>query len=181
DLYTVLQENVQAAPVVRAYNAEGTEIERFRKSNQRFVDLGIRFAKADTVSSPLMELIGALILSFLLWKGGMDVIHGVWTPGSFLAFITYAVMTYRPLKNFAELNAQLQLGLASSERIFELLDQSPSVKEIPDAKALSKFSGSIVYENISFRYLPHGHHAMASEAAEPTNDLEHGKTNPLWA
>ena len=50
-----------------------------------------------------MEMVGALILSLLLWKGGLDVIHGVWTAGSFVAFITYAVMTYRPLKNFAEL------------------------------------------------------------------------------
>ena len=46
-----------------------------------------------------MEIIGALVLSYLLWKGGMDVIHGVWTAGSFLAFMTYAIMTYRPLKN----------------------------------------------------------------------------------
>src|SRR5207302_10773193 len=139
--FSVIHENVQAAAVVKAYTAEQVESARFQKSNDRFLHLGLRFAQADTLSSPLMELVGALILSVLLWKGGMDVIHGVWTPGSFLAFITYAVMTYRPLKNFAELNAQLQLGLASSERIFELLDQSPSIMEIPDAKTLSPFSG----------------------------------------
>ncbi len=152
DLYTVIQENIQAAPVVKAYNAEQTEIERFRKSNQRFLDLGLRFAQADTVSSPLMELVGALILSLLLWKGGMDVVHGVWTAGSFLAFMAYTVMTYRPLKNFAELNAQLQLGLASSERIFELLDHKPSVSEKTGAVRLPPFSKTIRYENVSFQY-----------------------------
>ncbi len=181
DLYSVIQENVQAAAVVKAYTAEQVESARFRKSNDRFLSLGLRFAQADTLSSPLMEMIGALIISLLLWKGGMDVIHGVWTAGSFLAFIAYAVMTYRPLKNFAELNAQLQLGLASSERIFELLDKSPSVKEMPDAKTFPKFSESIIYENISFRYLRHGHHALASDAAEPTNDLEHAGMNPHLA
>jgi ATP-binding cassette, subfamily B, bacterial MsbA len=152
DLYTVLQENIQAAPVVRAYNAEGAEIERFRKSNQRFLDLGLRFAQADTISSPLMELVGALILSLLLWKGGMDVVHGVWTAGSFLAFMAYAVMTYRPLKNFAELNAQLQLGLASSERIFELLDHKPSVHDAPGAALLTPFSKTITYDAVTFQY-----------------------------
>src|SRR5205823_6832831 len=116
------------------------ESQRFQVSNVRFLDLGLRFARADTLSSPLMEMVGALILSLLLWKGGADVVHGVWTAGSFLAFITYAVMTYRPLKNFAELNAQLQLGLASSERIFELLDQTPSVKESLGAAILPTFS-----------------------------------------
>ncbi len=152
DLYTVIQENIQAAPVVKAYNAEPMEIERFRKSNQRFLDLGIRFAQTDTVSSPLMEMVGALILSLLLWKGGMDVVRGVWTPGSFLAFMAYAVMTYRPLKNFAELNAQLQLGLASSERIFELLDQKPSVHDAPGAITLAPFAREITYENVTFQY-----------------------------
>ena len=162
DLYTVIQENIQAAPVVKAYNAEGTEIERFRKSNQRFLDLGIRFAQADTISSPLMELVGALILSLLLWKGGMDVVHGVWTAGSFLAFMAYAVMTYRPLKNFAELNAQLQLGLASSERIFELLDHQPSVKEASAAGTLAPFAKTITYENVTFQYATQERPALES-------------------
>jgi len=152
ELYTIIQENIQAAPVVKAYSAESTESERFQKSNQRYLDLGRRFAQADTLSSPLMELVGALILSLLLWKGGADVIHGVWTAGSFLAFMAYAVMTYRPLKNFAELNAQYQLGLASSERIFELLDQVPSVREATGASTLPAFSKTITYDHVSFRY-----------------------------
>jgi len=152
DLYSIIQENIQAAPVVKAYSAEKNESERFQTSNQRYLHLGRRFAQADTVSSPLMELVGALILSLLLWKGGADVIHGVWTAGSFLAFITYAVMTYRPLKNFAELNAQYQLGLASSERIFELLDQKPSVRESESARVLPPFGKTIVYDQVSFRY-----------------------------
>ena len=152
DLYSMIQENIQAAPVVKAYSAEKSESDRFEKSNQRYLYLGRRFAQADTVSSPLMELVGALILSLLLWKGGADVIHGVWTAGSFLAFITYAVMTYRPLKNFAELNAQYQLGLASSERIFELLDQKPSVRESASARVLPPFGKTIAYDQVSFRY-----------------------------
>jgi subfamily B ATP-binding cassette protein MsbA len=152
DLYSVIQENIQAAAVVKAYTAERTESERFRRSNHFFVDLGLRFAKADTLSSPLMEMIGALILSLLLWKGGQDVVKGVWTSGSFLAFIAYAIMTYRPLKNFAELNAQLQLGLASSERIFELLDEPSSVKEIAQPKTLKPFQKSIQYDHVSFQY-----------------------------
>lgn len=152
DLYTVIQENIQAAAVVKAYTAERTESSRFKKANDHFIELGLRFAKADTISSPLMEMIGALVLSLLLWKGGEDVMRGAWTSGSFLAFIAYAVMTYRPMKNFAELNAQLQLGLASSERIFELLDEVASVQEAPHAKILRPFQHVIEYDNVSFQY-----------------------------
>jgi subfamily B ATP-binding cassette protein MsbA len=162
EMYSVIQENILAAPVVKAYIAEKTESERFDKSNARFLHLGLRFSQADTVSSPLMELIGALILSLLLWKGGADVVHGVWTAGSFLAFMAYAVMTYRPLKNFAELNAQLQLGLASSERIFELLDHEPSVREAPNASILSSFAKSIAYENVTFQYASQERPALES-------------------
>jgi len=181
DLYSVIQENVQAAAVVKAYSAEKMETARFEKSKDRFLQLGVHFAQADTLSSPVMEVIGALILSFLLLKGGVDVIHGIWTSGSFLAFITYAIMTYRPLKNFAELNAQLQLGLASSERIFELLDHSPSVKESASAKPFPIFSESIVYENVSFRYLRHGHEALPSDPAPSASSSEEDAMNPLWA
>jgi subfamily B ATP-binding cassette protein MsbA len=152
ELYSVIQENVQGASVVKAYRAEAQESRRFQNTNLRFLELGLRFSKYDTISSPLMEMVGALILSLLLWIGGRDVIRGVWTAGSFLAFIAYAVMTYRPLKNFAELNAQLQLGLASSERIFELMDQVPSIQEIAVPQVLKPFAKSIHYENVSFRY-----------------------------
>ncbi len=152
ELYGVIQENVQSASVVKAYHAEALESGRFHTSNRKFLDMGLRFARKDTISAPLMEMIGALILSLLLWKGGRDVISGVWTAGSFLAFITYAVMTYRPMKNFAELNAQLQLGVASAERIFELLDEVPSIQDMPNAHPLPAFSKDIEFKNVSFRY-----------------------------
>jgi ATP-binding cassette, subfamily B, bacterial MsbA len=152
ELFSVVQENIHGASVVKAYRAETQESKRFQLSNLRYLDLGLRFARAETLSSPLMEMVGALIFSLLLWKGGIDVINGVWTAGSFLAFITYAVMTYRPLKNFAELNAQLQLGLASAERVFELLDEVPSVQEVSGARALPDFAKAIQFEKVSFRY-----------------------------
>ncbi len=152
ELYSVIQENIQAAPVVKAYRAEQTEISRFQKANRYFLDLSLRFAKTDTLSSPCMEMVGALTGAFLLWKGGSDVIHNVWTTGSFFAFMASALSIYRPIKNFAELNAQLQLGTASAERIFELLDEVPHIQDAPAALPLASFSGRITYEGISFRY-----------------------------
>jgi subfamily B ATP-binding cassette protein MsbA len=152
ELYSVIQENVQAAPVVKAYRAEVLEQDRFRRSNLRFLDLYLRFSRTDTVSSPSMELLGSLLATFLLWKGGMDVIHHVWSTGSFFAFVGAAISTYRPLKNYAEMNAQIQLGIASAERIFELLDERPSIQESPTAVTLPPFKKAIHYEDVAFRY-----------------------------
>ena len=171
DLYSVIQENQLAAPVVKAYTAESQELGRFDRSNLRFLDLNIHLARTDTIGSPLMEMIGTLLLSFLLWKGGTDVIHGVWTAGSFLAFMAYAIMTYRPLKNFSDLNAQLQLGLASAERIFKLLDKKPSIVEVASPVTLSEFSRTIGYENVSFHY--------PSQRPESENETE--GTEKRWA
>jgi ATP-binding cassette, subfamily B, bacterial MsbA len=152
ELYYVIQENIQAAPVVKAYGAEAMESARFQKTNEHFMELALRLAKTDTISSPAMEMIGILIAAMLVWRGGLDVINGVWSTGSFFAFIACAWSTYRPLKNFAELNAQLQLGLASSERIFELLDQVSSIQEAPVPVILPPLSRSLQYDNVSFRY-----------------------------
>src|SRR4029077_1778 len=85
-------------------------------------------------------------------KGGLDVIHGVWTTGSFFAFMGCALSIYRPMKNFADLNAQIQLGVASAERVFALLDEQPTVIEAPPPVPLAPLQREIRYDNVSFRY-----------------------------
>jgi subfamily B ATP-binding cassette protein MsbA len=152
ELYSVIQENIQVAPVVKAYSMEEAEIRRFRGANDFFTKLLVRFARTDTVNSPLMEVGGALVISFLLWKGGMDVIHGVWSTGSFFAFMGCALSIYRPMKNFADLNAQIQLGVASAERVFDLLDEIPTVVEVPSPVVIAPLKSTISYEGVSFRY-----------------------------
>src|SRR5258708_5714323 len=124
ELYAVIHENIQGASVVRAYGAEQEERERFNQVNDHFIHLARKFTLTDNLNSPSMELGGALIAAFLLWRGGLDVIQGTWTTGAFFSFMGSALSMYRPLKNFADLNAQIQLGLASAERIFELLDET---------------------------------------------------------
>jgi subfamily B ATP-binding cassette protein MsbA len=176
ELYTLIQENIHAAAVVKAYAAEPAESGRFRKANSLWLELSRRFAQADTLSSPLMEMVGALIFAFLLWKGGSDVLKGVWSSGDFFAFIAYAIMTYRPIKNFAELNAQYQLGLASSERVIALLDQQPTVREKAGAAAMKPFGRDIIYDQVSFRYSTRiaagGAPAASAEALEKSAALE---------
>ena len=162
ELYSVIQENIQAAPVVKAYGMEDAEVRRFRVANDYFAKLMIRFARTDTVNSPLMEVGGAVVISFLLWKGGLDVIHGVWSTGSFFAFMGCALSTYRPMKNFADLNAQIQLGVASAERVFELLDEVPTVVETSFPAVLEPLKSAIAYEGVSFRYF-----STDGKASEP--------------
>ncbi|MBI3292070.1 MAG: ABC transporter ATP-binding protein [Elusimicrobia bacterium] len=152
DLYGLIQENLEGMPVVKAFCREREQIHRFGKVNQQVFDLAMRFVRADALASPVMEFIGSLVIALILWYGGVDVIHGVWTAGAFFAFLGSALSTYQPLKHVTQLNPTLQLGIASAERIFELWDEPVTVIERPTARALRGFHQGIRYERVTFRY-----------------------------
>ncbi len=125
---------------------------RFRKENDSFYHTQQQFIRVDARSSPIMEFIGSLAVSFILWYGGSDVINGVWTSGSFVAFLTAAFSMYQPLKNFSQTNSLIQQAHAGTERIFEILDEKPTITDLPAAAALPGFSSAITYENVTFHY-----------------------------
>ena len=152
ELYTNLQESIMAINITRAFNREKTEIERFRKINWDLYTLVMRFTKIEALSSPLMEFIGAFAVGLVLFFAGKDVISGVWSPGSFFAFFAAAFSIYQPIKNFSNLNPQIQQAISASERIFELLNQKPEVYEQLDAKELSPFKDKIKFNHVNFEY-----------------------------
>ena len=152
DLYHVLQEALTAMPVVKAFQQEDWETARFKKENRHYFDISMRLVRTQALSSPVMELVIAFAMAGLLWLGGMDVINNVWTVGSFVAFIGAALSLYKPLKNFSNMNVSVQSSFAAGERIFQLLDEEPVVKERPGAPALSSFSRDIQFDHVSFNY-----------------------------
>jgi subfamily B ATP-binding cassette protein MsbA len=87
-----------------------------------------------------------------LFLGGKDVLNGTWTAGAFVAFLGAVFQVYQPIKNFSNVNSQIQGGLASAERVFEVLDEQPSIKDAPDAVVLEPFRKTIEYKNVVFGY-----------------------------
>ena len=154
ELYSSLQETLGGISIIKAFFQEKKEIARFEKENDKFYHTQQKFIRVDARSSPMMEFIGSLAVAFILWYGGRDVINGVWSSGSFVAFLTAAFSMYNPVKNFSQTNSIIQLAVAASERIFEVLDQKPSVIEKEGALELKTFSSDIRYENVTFRYRP---------------------------
>lgn len=152
DLYLEIQETITGAPVVKAYGREGYERERFRRENRAYFDISMKNARVESLSSPVMELLGAAGMAVILWLGGLDVINGVWTTGAFFAFIGSALSLYQPVKNFSRSNATLQQALSGAERIFEILDTRPTVVEPSAPEALDVFSREIKFENVHFHY-----------------------------
>ncbi|MDD4648506.1 MAG: ABC transporter transmembrane domain-containing protein [Desulfoplanes sp.] len=122
DISTVLQEIFSGIRVVKAFATEPREKEKFGRENGRLVKIAIDQIVYNELSSPVMELIGALGIGLVVWYGGREVIAGNSTPGTFFSFMTALVMLYDPVKKLNDANLTIQKALAGAERVFEVLD-----------------------------------------------------------
>ncbi len=152
DIYAILQETVTGVKIVKAFNMEKYEIKKFEQENRNFFNIIMRSMRVEALTSPVMELLGAMGVSFIVWYGGRDVIRGLWTAGAFFAFVGAAFSTYNPIKNFSKMNNKIQQAMAAAERIFQILDKKTTIIEKKDAYPLTSFGKEIVYKDLFFGY-----------------------------
>ncbi|MCH4158256.1 MAG: ABC transporter ATP-binding protein/permease, partial [Acidaminococcaceae bacterium] len=152
DITSVLQESVSSARVVKSFVREGYEIDRFEKENEANFTANMRNAKYMATLTPVIELVAALGVTVILWYGGHNVIDGVTTAGSLIAFLVYAVNISNPIKRVTRTIGNIQKALAAAERVFNVMDLPEEVKNLPGAKVLPQVQGDIVFEHVSFAY-----------------------------
>jgi subfamily B ATP-binding cassette protein MsbA len=152
DIQNILHEAITGNRIVKAFSMESWEIARFRKAAQRLFQANLRSVAAAAVSSPLMDVFGAIAISLLLLLGRDRIVHGVLTSGMFVAFIVAVFKLYDPVRKFALFNNNLQQALGASSEIFKFMDTEDDVKEKPGAKPLPPFSRSIRFEKVCFSY-----------------------------
>jgi ATP-binding cassette, subfamily B, bacterial MsbA len=102
----------------------------------------------------MMETLGGLAVAIVILYGGHQVISGARSPGALFSFITALLLAYQPLKSLANLNASLQEGVAAADRLFEVLDVEPTIRDLPRARPLNITGGEIRFNNVSFGYAP---------------------------
>ena len=154
EIYSSLHQMLNGFSLIRAFNTEKFETARFQRDNDESYDIAMRATKINARTSPMVEFLGAVAGALLLLIGGRDVINGVWSAGAFMTFFYAVTKMYQPVKSFAGLNATIQGGIASAERVFFILDQIPTIKDAPDAVVLKPFSKAIEYKNVDFGYTP---------------------------
>ena len=152
DIQNILHETITGNRIVKAFSMESWEIARFRKAAARLFRANLRSVGASAVSSPLMDLFGAVAIALLLLLGREQIVHGVMTPGIFVAFIVAVFKLYDPVRKFALFNNNFQQALGASSEIFKFMDTQDEVREKPGAKTLPGFSGSIRFEAAYFSY-----------------------------
>lgn len=151
-LSAVVQEAFSAVRVVRSFATEDLELERFRSTNTSNFKAVMKGVQTQSVLSNGIEvvLIGALAL--ILWLGGRSVVRGELSPGELIAFLGYLGFLVQPIRVFTSVVSSMQLGLASADRIFGLLDTPEETTSPVDPIPLGAMKGRVSFRNVSFAY-----------------------------
>ncbi len=138
---------------VKSFTAEEREIRFTNKVLNQILQYYAKAIRTDSLTSPLMELLGGLAFAAVIWYGGIQVLNGETSAGSFFSFIAALLSLYKPLKSLADINVTIQSGIASAKRVFKILDTNFDIES--DNKNLKKLhvkQGVIEFENVCFAH-----------------------------
>lgn len=152
DLSQILQETTSGNRIVKAFNMEEFEIHRFAEVARRLLKEFMRWVRAAAITSPLMDLLGALIIPLLLLYARGLIAHHQMTEGQFFAFLYAMFSAYGPVKRMGYVYQQFQAAQGASRQIFALLDLPVEVADAPGARALERFDGGVAFEKVCFAY-----------------------------
>lgn len=147
-----LNETIQGIRVIQAFSRQEKNNEKFNGINTRNKQAFMRAIKLESTVYPLVEMIGMLGTCIVVYYGAIRVLDNAITLGFIMAFINYLWRFWGPLSALSKVYSQLLSAMASAERIFEVLDAEPEVKNSKAAKDIPSIQGAVAFENVSFRY-----------------------------
>jgi ATP-binding cassette subfamily B protein len=153
-LAAFLQEHLSGMSVVQLYGREAAALDAFREINADHRDANIRGIFYYAVYYPGVEILTAFGLGLVLALGGGQALAGVVSIGALVAFLQYAQRFYQPLADLSEKYNVLQQAMASSERIFQLLDRAPRVVSPPAGRRPERVAGEVEFDRVTFAYRP---------------------------
>jgi ATP-binding cassette subfamily B protein len=149
-----LQENIAGVATVQAFGQEEKVYARFRQINLGYRDVLLRSVRYNAVFFPIIEIFSALTIGLLLWYGGSLIAAQALQAGVMVAFIQYIQRMYQPIRDLAEKYNIMQAAMASSERIFGLLDTSETIKNPPRPKIPERIRGEVDFKDVWLSYNP---------------------------
>jgi len=148
-----LQENITGMTTVQLFRREGLNFDRFDEIDRRHRDANVESIFYYAVFYPAIEAISSLAAALIIWYGGMNVLAGTLTLGSLVAFLQYSQRFFRPISDLSEKFNILQSAMASSERIFKLLDEPVAIQPpLRPVRRPAPALGHITFENVWFAY-----------------------------
>jgi subfamily B ATP-binding cassette protein MsbA len=153
EIMQILTETLSSIRIVKAFVNEKKEVNKFTRKSEHYFKLLLKRARLDLIASPITESFGVVIGVVLLWYGGMEVLanRGI-SAEDFIRFILILFSILGPIKQMSNVNIKIQMGAASAERIFGLLDTPPEIVEDPNPVDLGTFNSSIEFDKVHFEY-----------------------------
>jgi ATP-binding cassette subfamily B multidrug efflux pump len=152
-LNAFLAENLSGMRITQLFIREDQQREHFQKQGQEHYDAGMRGTTINSIFQPAIGFLGNLAVALLLWYGGANVLESAISFGIVYAFTHYIRQFFQPLMSLAEKYNQVQAAMVGAERIFEMLDEKPSIEEPQAPKPLpAKVKGEIIFEHVWFAY-----------------------------
>jgi subfamily B ATP-binding cassette protein MsbA len=153
EIMQILTETLSSIRIVKAFVNEKKEVNKFTRKSKHYFKLLLQRARLDLIASPITESFGVVIGVVLLWYGGMEVLanRGI-SAEDFIRFILILFSILGPIKQMSNVNIKIQMGAASAERIFGLLDTPPEIVEDPNPVDLGTFNSSIEFDKVHFEY-----------------------------
>jgi ABC-type multidrug transport system fused ATPase/permease subunit len=152
DINAELQDNLAGIRVIQAFGQEDATMERFTAESQRYYQARVRGIRYWSSFFPAMYFIASLGSVLVLGVGAVMVVRGQLSLGSMVAFLSYVVSFYDPIRRLTEIDNVFQEAIAAGERIFELLDEVPEIEDAPAAVALPRLRGEVRFHDVHFRY-----------------------------
>jgi ATP-binding cassette, subfamily B, multidrug efflux pump len=151
-LNSYMQEHVTGMSVVQIFNKENDEFKKFSAINSDYRQVNIKSIFYYAVFYPSVELLSSIAIGLIIWYGGGEIIQGTLTIGVLFAFIQYTEMFFRPIRDLSEKYNIMQTAMASSERVFKLLDNQTMIRNPDNPIKLENVKGSIEFKNVWFAY-----------------------------
>ncbi len=151
-IVSITEEIISGLRIVKAFNAEERVKRRFKSTNSFYTRLMIKMFRRRYVANPLSEFMGTIVMVIIMWFGAKVVFDGTMSSGALIAYMLVFYTVISPAKSFSSAYYNIQKGLASVDRINEIIDAEETITEKENAKEIKEFKHSIEYRNVSFKY-----------------------------
>ena len=152
DINSSLQDKLAGIRVVQVFEQEEAELNNFRTVSQNYLQERIFAIRTWSIFFPTLRFISTSGSALVLGFGAKMVVSGQLTLGTLVAFLSYIISFYEPLRRLTEVDNTFQQAIAAGERIFELLDRESDISEAPNAVVLGDIAGEVAFEGVHFRY-----------------------------
>ncbi|HEY4355605.1 MAG TPA: ABC transporter ATP-binding protein [Acidobacteriaceae bacterium] len=152
EIQNIVVETITGNGIVKAFGMELWELTRFRSAAQRLLNANMKSVAVSSISSPLMDALGAVGIALLLWLGRQTIVHGGNTAGGFMTFLIAVIALYDPVRKMPVYYNSFQQAIGASEEIFRFMDTQDEVRERKRATTIKGFEKAVEFRDVSFSY-----------------------------